>query len=30
VADHSDDMGMLPDLFAGKPAVTSDPQATAT
>ncbi|AHF87884.1 hypothetical protein RLEG3_06350 (plasmid) [Rhizobium leguminosarum bv. trifolii WSM1689] len=27
VADHSDNMGMFPDLFAGKPEVISDPQA---
>ncbi|MBY3206509.1 DUF3604 domain-containing protein [Rhizobium laguerreae] len=27
VADHSDNMGMFPDLFAGKPEVVSDPQA---
>ncbi len=27
VADHSDNMGMFPDLFAGKPDVISDPQA---
>ncbi len=27
VADHSDNMGMFPDLFAGKPEVLSDPQA---
>lgn len=27
VADHSDNMGMFPDLFAGKAEVLSDPQA---
>ncbi|RWX39233.1 DUF3604 domain-containing protein, partial [Rhizobium leguminosarum] len=27
VADHSDNMGMFPDLFAGKPDVIADPQA---
>jgi hypothetical protein len=27
VADHSDNMGMFPDLFAGKPEVLADPQA---
>jgi hypothetical protein len=27
VADHSDNMGMFPDLFAGKPEVIADPQA---
>ena len=27
VSDHSDNMGMFPDLFAGKPEVISDPQA---
>ena len=27
VADHSDNMGMFPDLFAGKPDVLADPQA---
>ncbi len=27
VADHSDNMGMFPDFFAGKPEVISDPQA---
>ncbi|KSV72431.1 hypothetical protein N183_26555 [Sinorhizobium sp. Sb3] len=27
VADHSDNVGMFPDLFAGKPEVISDPQA---
>ncbi|TIW90228.1 MAG: DUF3604 domain-containing protein, partial [Mesorhizobium sp.] len=27
VTDHSDNMGMFPDLFAGKPDVIADPQA---
>ncbi|RUX08801.1 DUF3604 domain-containing protein [Mesorhizobium sp. M8A.F.Ca.ET.059.01.1.1] len=27
VTDHSDNMGMFPDLFAGKPEVIADPQA---
>ena len=27
VADHSDNMGMFPDLYAGKPEVIADPQA---
>ncbi|WP_096787432.1 DUF3604 domain-containing protein [Rhodobacter sp. CZR27] len=27
VADHSDNMGMFPDLYAGKPEVLADPQA---
>jgi hypothetical protein len=27
VADHSDNMGMFPDLFAGKPEVIAEPQA---
>src|SRR6188472_1326880 len=27
VSDHSDNMGMFPDLFAGKPEVLADPQA---
>ncbi|MCK6370079.1 MAG: DUF3604 domain-containing protein [Gammaproteobacteria bacterium] len=27
VADHSDNMGMFPDLLAGKPEVIADPQA---
>ena len=27
VADHSDNMGMFPDLFAGKPELLADPQA---
>ncbi len=27
VADHSDNMGMFPDLYAGKPDVLADPQA---
>jgi hypothetical protein len=26
VADHSDNMGLFPDLFAGKPAILADPQ----
>lgn len=26
VADHSDNMGMFPDLLAGKPAIMADPQ----
>jgi hypothetical protein len=29
VADHSDNMGFFPDLFAGKPAVLADPQGRA-
>ena len=26
VADHSDNMGLFPDLYAGKPAIIADPQ----
>jgi hypothetical protein len=26
VADHSDNMGLFPDLFAGKPSIVADPQ----
>jgi hypothetical protein len=27
VADHSDNMGLIPDLYAGKPSLLADPQA---